>query len=111
MFSPVLFPLFSFPLSPQRASDIRRKKKNPQQQITALDDKGGAYTWGNGGYGRLGHTVQKDEHAPRQVAQLTGRTPCALDSPCAAGATSSLCVMAGGQLMAWGKLKVSGENS
>ena len=42
---------------------------------------------------------------------MTGRTPAALDSPCAAGSTASFCVMAGGQLMAWGKLKVSGENS
>lgn len=23
----------------------------------ALDDKGGAYTWGNGNYGKLGHKV------------------------------------------------------
>lgn len=79
--------------------------------VLALNDRGGAYTWGNGGYGRLGHTVQKDEHSPRQVAGLTGRTPVALDSPCAAGTTASFCVMAGGQLMAWGKLKVSGENT
>jgi hypothetical protein len=55
--------------------------------------------------------VQKDEHSPKQIAGLTGRTPAALDSPLAAGTTASLCVMAGGQLMAWGKLKVSGENS
>ena len=30
---------------------------------------------GNGGYGRLGHNVQKDEFSPRQIETFTGRMP------------------------------------
>lgn len=30
---------------------------------------------GNGGYGRLGHSVQQDEFSPRQVETLKGRMP------------------------------------
>ena len=128
----------------------------------ALDDKGAAFTWGartptrvvhgvacrpgaerawgqagNGGYGRLGHSVQQDEFSPRQVDTLKGRMPAdpsgvvrraccpqgyvatswacglhhlqvVLASPqVACGATSSFCTMVGGQLMAWGKLKTT----
>lgn len=30
---------------------------------------------GNGGYGRLGHTVQQDEFNPRQIDTFSGRMP------------------------------------
>jgi hypothetical protein len=33
----------------------------------AVDAEGKVYTWGNGGYGRLGHKEQKDEWLPKQV--------------------------------------------
>jgi alpha-tubulin suppressor-like RCC1 family protein len=33
----------------------------------AMDDKGRVFTWGFGGYGRLGHAETKDEMIPRQV--------------------------------------------
>lgn len=33
----------------------------------AVDDKGRVFTWGFGGYGRLGHAETKDELVPRQV--------------------------------------------
>ena len=33
----------------------------------ALDSKKRVFTWGFGGYGRLGHSEQKDEHTPRLV--------------------------------------------
>ncbi len=35
---------------------------------------------GNGGYGRLGHSVQQDEFTPKKVQQLTGRMPVAPNS-------------------------------
>ena len=38
----------------------------------ALDEKKRVFTWGFGGYGRLGHTEQKDEYRPRLV-QLFSR--------------------------------------
>jgi len=81
------------------------------QHALALTEDGCAYTWGNGGYGRLGHTVQQDEFAPRLVEGLTGRTPADPTGVACAGTTSSHCAMAGGQLMGWGKLKVSGDNT
>jgi len=31
------------------------------------DSKGRVFTWGFGGYGRLGHAENKDEFVPRQV--------------------------------------------
>ncbi len=35
--------------------------------VVAVDAAGKCYTWGNGGYGRLGHKEQKDEWVPKQV--------------------------------------------
>ena len=32
---------------------------------------------GDGGYGRLGHSVQQDEHEPRQIDTFKGRMPVA----------------------------------
>ncbi len=37
----------------------------------AVDSDGMGYTWGNGGYGRLGQKVQKDEFAPKRLEHLT----------------------------------------
>ena len=61
------------------------------QHTLALTADGCAYTWGNGGYGRLGHNVQQDEFSPRLVEGLTGRTPVDPALPCAAGSTASYC--------------------
>ena len=36
----------------------------------ALDRKGRLFTWGFGGYGRLGHNEPKDELVPRQIRML-----------------------------------------
>ncbi|KAK9917811.1 hypothetical protein WJX75_008519 [Coccomyxa subellipsoidea] len=77
----------------------------------ALDDAAAAYTWGNGGYGRLGHKEQKDEFSPKKVEVLSGRMPVDANSPVACGATSSFCTMIGEQLVSWGKLKASGDNT
>lgn len=41
---------------------------------------------------------------------LTGRITVPADAVVAAGQTSTFCSIAGGQLFAWGKLKVSGDN-
>jgi len=32
-----------------------------------MDSRKRVFTWGFGGYGRLGHSEQKDEHTPRMV--------------------------------------------
>ena len=76
----------------------------------AVCSDGGVWTWGFGGYGRLGHKVQQDEFKPRLVETLTGRIKVPEDATVAAGSTSTFCTMLGGQLFAWGKLKISGDN-
>lgn len=76
----------------------------------AVASDGGVWTWGFGGYGRLGHRVQQDEHRPRLVEALAGRVTVPPTAVVAAGGTSSFVTVTGGQLYAWGKLKPSGEN-
>ncbi len=41
----------------------------------AYDDAGCAYTWGNGGYGRLGHRVRPLPH-PARTAHLQELNRC-----------------------------------
>lgn len=93
-------------------ADIRRIACG-QSHALASDAEGGLYTWGNGGYGRLGHRVQKDELAPRRVEDLRPpRMGVIPGSPLAAGGTATFCVVsAGNQLYGWGRLKVSGDNT
>ncbi len=38
----------------------------------AVDDKGRAYSWGFGGYGRLGHSETGDEMVPRMIKFFDG---------------------------------------
>ncbi|KAI3430646.1 hypothetical protein D9Q98_005239 [Chlorella vulgaris] len=76
----------------------------------AVCSDGGVWTWGFGGYGRLGHKVQQDEFKPRLVEVLMGRVQVPADARVAAGQTASFCTITGGQLFAWGKLKPSGDN-
>ena len=51
----------------------------PDRSI-AVDTEGSAYTWGNGGYGRLGHKVQQDEHSTKKVEGFTGRISVPADA-------------------------------
>mmetsp|Transcript_4294 Transcript_4294/g.9316 ORF Transcript_4294/g.9316 Transcript_4294/m.9316 type:complete len:473 (+) Transcript_4294:148-1566(+) len=82
-----------------------------QNHSVAVDTEGAAYTWGFGGYGRLGHRVQKDEFAPKKVEEFKGRISVPADAVVAASSTASFCTTAPtGQLYTWGKLKVSGDN-
>ncbi|KAJ9516765.1 hypothetical protein QJQ45_027175, partial [Haematococcus lacustris] len=57
----------------------------------AVDDAGACYTWGNGGYGRLGHKVQKDEFAPKKVETFMGRLSVPPDAVIAAGTNATFC--------------------
>ena len=38
--------------------------------VVCVDAAGKCYTWGNGGYGRLGHKEQKDEFLPKQARRV-----------------------------------------
>eukprot|EP00201_Polytomella_parva_P011934 CAMPEP_0175059402 /NCGR_PEP_ID=MMETSP0052_2-20121109/12413_1 /TAXON_ID=51329 ORGANISM="Polytomella parva, Strain SAG 63-3" /NCGR_SAMPLE_ID=MMETSP0052_2 /ASSEMBLY_ACC=CAM_ASM_000194 /LENGTH=477 /DNA_ID=CAMNT_0016324949 /DNA_START=27 /DNA_END=1457 /DNA_ORIENTATION=- len=81
-----------------------------QQHCMALDDGGNLFSWGNGGYGRLGHKIQQDEFKPRRIDTFTGRNAVPRDAVLSGGQTSSFCLGNGPCLYQWGKLKVSGDN-
>nr|XP_004238336.1 protein RCC2 [Solanum lycopersicum] len=77
----------------------------------AVDKSGYVYTWGFGGYGRLGHREQKDEFAPRRVDVFTRQNVLPPDAIVSAGSASSSCTAGGGQLYMWGKIKSTGDDS
>ncbi|XP_014502177.1 protein RCC2 [Vigna radiata var. radiata] len=76
----------------------------------AVDKNGYVYTWGFGGYGRLGHREQKDEWVPRRVEVFQNRNLLPPDAIVSAGSVSSSCTAGGGQLYMWGKLKNTGDD-
>ena len=55
-----------------------------------MDRKKRVFTWGFGGYGRLGHTDQKDEFVPRMVKMFEGPNRGAVSI--AAGSSYSMAV-------------------
>lgn len=73
----------------------------------ALDAKKRVFSWGFGGYGRLGHTTNKDEMLPRLI-QIFGREKMGA-TKIACGGTSSFAVNELDQFYFWGQLKASGE--
>ncbi|GMH42697.1 hypothetical protein BSKO_10616 [Bryopsis sp. KO-2023] len=79
----------------------------------AVDSDGIAFSWGFGGYGRLGHKVQQDEHKPRPIETFLGRIRVEKDEGLviAAGGTSSFSTTTGGELYSWGKLKTNGDST
>ncbi|KAL9229193.1 hypothetical protein vseg_004686 [Gypsophila vaccaria] len=76
----------------------------------AVDSNGFVYTWGFGGYGRLGHREQKDEFSPRRVDVFSRHNVLPPDAVVSAGAVNSACTAAGGQLYMWGKIKSTGDD-
>uniref|UniRef100_A0A452XV34 UVB-resistance protein UVR8 n=1 Tax=Aegilops tauschii subsp. strangulata TaxID=200361 RepID=A0A452XV34_AEGTS len=76
----------------------------------AVDSSGFVYTWGFGGYGRLGHNEQKDEWQPRLVEIFQKNNMLSPSDIISAGSASSACTAGGrGQLYVWGKLKNWGD--
>ncbi|KAI3969976.1 hypothetical protein MKW92_007860 [Papaver armeniacum] len=76
----------------------------------AVDSKGFVYTWGYGGYGRLGHREQKDEWTPRVVAVFQKKNVLPPNAIVAAGAHNCAVTAGGGQLYMWGKVKANSED-
>lgn len=76
----------------------------------AVDRNGFVYTWGFGGYGRLGHREQKDEWAPRRVDVFQRKNTLPPDAIVSAGSVNSSCTAGGGQLYMWGKIKNAGDD-
>ncbi|KAF6136147.1 hypothetical protein GIB67_030195 [Kingdonia uniflora] len=76
----------------------------------AVDSKGFVYTWGFGGYGRLGHREQKDEWSPRAIDVFQRNNILTPNAVISAGSANSACTAAGGQLYMWGKIKSTGDD-
>ncbi|KAJ6845152.1 uncharacterized protein M6B38_288015 [Iris pallida] len=77
----------------------------------AVDSSGFVYTWGYGGYGRLGHREQKDEWAPRLVEVFQRDNVLPPNAIVSASSLCSACTAGGGLLYMWGKTKRSGDDS
>ncbi|KAK1436516.1 hypothetical protein QVD17_02297 [Tagetes erecta] len=77
----------------------------------AVDTKGYVYTWGFGGYGRLGHREQKDEHSPRRLDVFTKHNLVPPSAVVSAGSVNSSVTAGGGQMYMWGKIKSTGDDS
>lgn len=75
----------------------------------AADTDGAMYSWGWGGFGRLGHQVQKDELVPKQIELFKTRMALPADALIAAGGSISFAVGPGGQPYVWGKVKATGD--
>lgn len=76
----------------------------------AVDSNGYVYTWGFGGYGRLGHREQKDEWVPRRVDVFQRNNVLPPNAVVSAGSVNSSCTAGGGQLYMWGKIKNTGDD-
>lgn len=72
-----------------------------------MDRKKRVFTWGFGGYGRLGHGGPADEMVPRLVAAMVG--PMRGAEQISAGSSFCLAFTEAGNLMMWGQNKPSGE--
>ncbi|PKU81951.1 Ultraviolet-B receptor UVR8 [Dendrobium catenatum] len=57
----------------------------------AVDSDGFVYTWGFGGYGRLGHREPKDEWVPRLVEVFQRKNVLPHDAVISAGSVNSAC--------------------
>uniref|UniRef100_A0A2C9LAP6 Uncharacterized protein n=1 Tax=Biomphalaria glabrata TaxID=6526 RepID=A0A2C9LAP6_BIOGL len=75
--------------------------------VLISDSRKRVFSWGFGGYGRLGHSEPKDELVPRLLKFFEGPNRGAL--MIAAGSTYSLAVSEHGALYFWGQTKTSGE--
>lgn len=75
--------------------------------VLIVDSKKRIFTWGFGGYGRLGHSEQKDEMVPRLLKFFDGPNRGAL--MIGAGSSYSLAVSEHGALYFWGQTKTSGD--
>jgi len=78
-----------------------------QNHVLIIDSKKRVFSWGFGGYGRLGHSDPKDVMVPQMIQFFNGPNRGAVSI--AAGSTYSLAVSEHGALYFWGVAKSSGE--
>lgn len=74
---------------------------------TILDSKKRIFSWGFGGYGRLGHAEPKDEMVPRLLKFFDGPNRGA--AMIASGSTFTFATTEYGALYLWGQTKATGE--
>ncbi|KAI8086120.1 regulator of chromosome condensation 1/beta-lactamase-inhibitor protein II [Halteromyces radiatus] len=77
----------------------------------AMDDDGYVYSWGFGGYGRLGHGEQKDLLVPKVIPNLSKSHRESRATQIACGSTCSLALDGNTQMLLWGKWKTTGDGS
>ena len=68
-------------------------------QSLALTADGDVWSWGNGGWGWLGHGDQQDQLLPKKIEAFAGQRVAAVS----AGYAHSLANTADGGVFAWGK--------
>jgi alpha-tubulin suppressor-like RCC1 family protein len=73
----------------------------------AIDSKNRAFSWGFGGFGRLGHNEQRDEHVPRLIKFL--EPPSRGVKAVFCGSTFSLVINMHGSVLLFGQSKRTGE--
>ncbi|XP_055382025.1 protein RCC2 homolog [Condylostylus longicornis] len=73
----------------------------------AIDSKKRVYSWGFGGFGRLGHAEQKDEMVPRLIKMFDSQGRGVTKVFC--GSSFSLAITDIGQLYLFGQNKKTGE--
>jgi len=78
-----------------------------QNHTVAIDSKKRAFSWGFGGFGRLGHAEQKDELVPRLIKFFDVQSRGVRAVYC--GSTYSLAVADVGNLYLFGQQKRTGE--
>lgn len=72
-----------------------------------VDRRKRAYTFGFGGYGRLGHAEQKDEMIPRLIKFFDGPRRGVMEVYC--GSAFTMAINEIGCLLLWGQNKPTGE--
>ncbi|PVD35390.1 hypothetical protein C0Q70_02352 [Pomacea canaliculata] len=72
-----------------------------------IDSKKRIFSWGFGGYGRLGHAEPKDELVPRMLKFFDGPNRGATQIQC--GSSFSMAVGEHGAMFFWGQSKPTGE--
>ncbi|KAJ8687635.1 hypothetical protein QAD02_023429 [Eretmocerus hayati] len=77
------------------------------QHTVAIDSKSRAFSWGFGGFGRLGHNEQRDELVPRLIKFLEPPNRGVKAVFC--GSTYSLAVNVHGSMLLFGQSKRTGE--
>uniref|UniRef100_A0A7S3X5A4 Regulator of chromosome condensation n=1 Tax=Emiliania huxleyi TaxID=2903 RepID=A0A7S3X5A4_EMIHU len=84
------------------------------QHSAAVDEEGRCFTWGCGGYGRLGHKDQKDAWTPAELPGLRAtRVVCGSAFTAATGHAvlhSGVVCASSSSLYMWGRVKSASQN-